>query len=51
MCDWQNGNSNPGPNYQTLYGALVGGPGINDDYVDDRGDFIHNEGKQNNYQN
>jgi len=34
---------NPGANYQTLYGALVGGPGVNDEYTDDRGDFIHNE--------
>jgi endoglucanase len=35
--------SNPGGNYQTLYGALVGGPGTDDSYIDDRNDFIHNE--------
>lgn len=35
--------NNPGPNYQTLWGALVGGPGPNDDYVDDRQDYIKNE--------
>jgi endoglucanase len=42
-CDFNNGMNNPGPNFQTLYGALVGGPGSNDDYVDDRGDFRRNE--------
>ncbi|OXA51379.1 endoglucanase E-4 [Folsomia candida] len=42
-CDYNNGMNNPGPNYQTLWGALVGGPGPNDDYVDDRGDYIKNE--------
>lgn len=26
-----------------MYGALVGGPGIDDDYVDDRGDYVKNE--------
>jgi hypothetical protein len=40
-CD--NGLNNPGPNPQTLYGALVGGPGINDDYEDDRNDYVKNE--------
>jgi len=34
---------NPGPNPQVLYGALVGGPDINDYYVDDRGDYVKNE--------
>ncbi|XP_064097985.1 endoglucanase E-4-like [Macrobrachium nipponense] len=34
---------NPGPNPQVLYGALVGGPDQNDGYVDDRGDYVHNE--------
>lgn len=38
-----NGLGNPGPNPQILYGAMVGGPGINDDYVDDRGDYVKNE--------
>merc|ERR1712150_85777 len=41
-CDWNNYNS-PDPNPHILYGALVGGPGDNDDYVDDRKDFIKNE--------
>ncbi len=52
-CDHNNALQNPGPNYQTLYGALVGGPGIADDYVDDRGEYaiifiiyvIHKYGK------
>ncbi|XP_055958520.1 endoglucanase E-4-like [Patella vulgata] len=34
---------NPGPNPHTLYGALVGGPGKNDDYVDERKDYTKNE--------
>ncbi|KAF8061121.1 celF [Scenedesmus sp. PABB004] len=41
-CSWDAFNS-PGPNPHTLYGALVGGPGPADDYVDARGDFIKNE--------
>lgn len=41
-CTWDNFNS-PDPNPQTLYGALVGGPGKNDEYVDSRKDFIENE--------
>lgn len=41
-CTWDNFN-NPGPNPQTLYGALVGGPGKNDEYEDKRNDFIKNE--------
>ncbi|XP_069943511.1 uncharacterized protein [Cherax quadricarinatus] len=32
-----------GPNPQTLYGALVGGPSEDDTYTDDRIDYIHNE--------
>lgn len=31
------------PNVHTLYGALVGGPGQNDDYTDRRTDFTQNE--------
>lgn len=31
------------PNVHTLYGALVGGPGENDDYTDKRTDYTHNE--------
>ena len=29
--------------FQILYGALVGGPNENDQYTDDRGDYIANE--------
>lgn len=32
-----------GPNPHVLYGALVGGPGENDDYTDSRTDYQHNE--------
>lgn len=35
--------NSPAENRNTLYGALVGGPGANDDYIDDRTDFIKNE--------
>ena len=41
-CDWS-ASSNPGPNPQILYGALVGGPDQNDNYVDDRNDYVMNE--------
>ncbi len=41
-CDWANYDM-PEPNPQTLYGALVGGPDQNDNYVDDRHDYTHNE--------
>jgi hypothetical protein len=41
-CDWDEYN-NSGPNYQTLNGALVGGPDQNDNYNDDRGNYISNE--------
>nr|BAH22180.1 beta-1,4-endoglucanase [Metaphire hilgendorfi] len=41
-CDWDEYN-NPGPNYQILYGALVGGPDQNDNYNDARSDYISNE--------
>jgi len=41
-CNWDAFN-NPGPNYQTLNGALVGGPDHNDNYVDDRNNFQSNE--------
>lgn len=40
-CD--NGLNNPGPNPQILYGALVGGPGLDDSYTDDRNDYVKNE--------
>ncbi len=41
-CDWNDYNA-AGPNPQILYGALVGGPDINDQFTDDRKDFIYNE--------
>ncbi|ESO99347.1 hypothetical protein LOTGIDRAFT_113640, partial [Lottia gigantea] len=41
-CGWT-AQRNPGPNPHTLYGALVGGPGKNDDYADDRKDYTKNE--------
>ena len=41
-CDWNNFNSAE-PNAHILYGALVGGPGVNDEYADDRNDYVHNE--------
>ncbi|XP_061173726.1 uncharacterized protein LOC133182894 [Saccostrea echinata] len=41
-CDWSTyGSSDPNPN--VLRGALVGGPDINDNYVDDRNNFKTNE--------
>jgi len=33
----------PGNNYHDLTGALVGGPGANDDYDDRRSDYVKNE--------
>ena len=33
----------PGANLWTLYGALVGGPNQNDQWTDDRNDYIANE--------
>ncbi|XP_037094013.1 endoglucanase 15-like [Pollicipes pollicipes] len=41
-CSWDQLNS-PNPNPQVLYGALVGGPDINDNYADDRNDYVKNE--------
>ena len=35
--------NNPGPNPHVLYGALVGGPDANDNYNDDRNDYVQNE--------
>jgi len=43
VCDWNSGAENPGPNHQVLYGALVGGPDAQDNYVDDRNDYVKNE--------
>lgn len=42
QCTWDYFN-NPGPNPHTLYGAVVGGPGSADDYIDARNDYIKNE--------
>jgi len=41
-CDFDAYN-NPGPNWQTLNGALVGGPEKNDQYDDDRANYRTNE--------
>ncbi|XP_025082994.1 uncharacterized protein LOC112557393 isoform X1 [Pomacea canaliculata] len=41
-CTWD-AQRFPGPNPKTLYGALVGGPGSDDSYTDDRGNYINNE--------
>ncbi|XP_066992897.2 endoglucanase E-4 [Anabrus simplex] len=41
-CDWNTFNGGQ-PNAHILYGALVGGPGANDDYSDVRNDSVHNE--------
>lgn len=42
LCDWTVFDSKQ-PNPGVLYGALVGGPNIKDEYSDNRGDFITNE--------
>ncbi|GFO42609.1 endoglucanase [Plakobranchus ocellatus] len=41
-CNWDD-YSKPEANAHTLYGALVGGPGPRDEYLDTREDYIHNE--------
>ncbi|CAL1542597.1 unnamed protein product, partial [Lymnaea stagnalis] len=41
-CTWSD-YTKDAPNSHTLHGALVGGPGRDDDYVDARDDYIHNE--------
>jgi len=41
-CDWGD-YYKPDPNPNVLYGALVGGPDMWDNYDDDRGDYISNE--------
>lgn len=38
-CTWNEYNSGA-DNAHTLYGALVGGPDANDNYVDDRKDYV-----------
>nr|ADB82658.1 endo-beta-1,4-glucanase [Odontotermes formosanus] len=41
VCDWST-YSSPDPNFHVLTGALVGGPDVNDNYVDDRNDYVQN---------
>eukprot|EP00877_Chromochloris_zofingiensis_P004636 jgi/Chrzof1/14173/Cz08g28050.t1 len=41
-CSWDALN-NPGPNPNVLYGALVGGPNVQDVYSDNRNNFVQNE--------
>ncbi|XP_066912934.1 uncharacterized protein [Clytia hemisphaerica] len=41
-CGWPQEGA-PGPNPQILHGALVGGPDNNDNYADNRGDYVKNE--------
>lgn len=41
-CSWDAFN-NPGPNPQTLNGAMVGGPNDQDQYTDSRQDYTANE--------
>nr|AGP76420.1 endo-beta-1,4-glucanase 1 [Odontotermes hainanensis] len=42
VCDWST-YSSPDPNVHVLTGALVGGPDVNDNYADDRSDYVQNE--------
>jgi hypothetical protein len=42
VCDWNTYNS-ADPNYHVLTGALVGGPDNNDNYKDERSNYISNE--------
>ncbi|XP_046563044.1 endoglucanase 4-like isoform X1 [Haliotis rubra] len=41
-CEWES-QTQKGPNPHTLYGAMVGGPGRDDSYKDDRKDYVKNE--------
>lgn len=40
---WLDSQATPAQHRHTLYGALVGGPGADDAYVDDIGNFVTNE--------
>src|SRR5262245_1080670 len=40
---WTSSLSDPPYQRHVLYGALVGGPGQDDSYTDDRADYVHNE--------
>ncbi len=42
-CDYNNAYNPDRPNPHVITGALVGGPGVKDDYVDKRSDFMKNE--------
>nr|AIT11911.1 endo-beta-1,4-glucanase [Parasesarma erythrodactyla] len=42
-CDGNWAMTQSGPNPQTLYGALVGGPAQDGSYTDDRNDYVKNE--------
>ncbi|KDR10771.1 hypothetical protein L798_15338, partial [Zootermopsis nevadensis] len=42
VCDWNTYNS-ASPNFHVLTGALVGGPDSNDNYKDERSNYISNE--------
>lgn len=39
-CDWDNKNSED-PNPHTLFGAVVSGPNMIDEFEDDRSDYKH----------
>ncbi|RCU50421.1 glycosyl hydrolase family 5 [Corallincola holothuriorum] len=40
---WNDSSSQPVENRHLLVGALVGGPGLDDSWTDDRGDYVKNE--------
>ncbi|KAF2358941.1 Glycoside hydrolase family 9, partial [Trinorchestia longiramus] len=42
-CETDWAQNQPGPNPQVLYGAMVGGPDVDDGYTDERMDYMHNE--------
>ncbi|XP_042211150.1 endoglucanase E-4-like [Homarus americanus] len=43
VCDPDWAMKQPGPNPQTVWGALAGGPDKDGNFVDDREDYVHNE--------
>ena len=40
---WEGNGQVPESNRHIIYGALVGGPNINDEYTDNRSDYVRNE--------
>jgi hypothetical protein len=40
---WNGDLNTPADQRHVLYGALIGGPELNDAFIDDRGDYIHCE--------